>query len=226
MSINSSGSITFIPISTFVGTLNYNYSVCDPFTCTSGIISISVSQGTVSGSNNPPTATNLTFSGFKNLAISGTITGFEDIDNELLTVRLLTTGTGLMSLNANGRFTYIPVPNFTGLNVKYYSVCDPHQACVTAQIVFSIAGGNVITTLSSIVESNTEPNYVYPNPSFGIIKIDANSNEVLLIYNLVGEKLFSKTMQIGINTIDISYLPKGIYFYSSGLNKGKLLLTD
>lgn len=57
---------------------------------------------------------------------------------------------------------------------------------------------------------------LYPNPSNdGIIYIsnEANSNSTLVIYNLIGDKVYSDFI-LGRNTkrIDLSSLPKGIYF--------------
>jgi hypothetical protein len=56
---------------------------------------------------------------------------------------------------------------------------------------------------------------VFPNPSNGLfsIKHESNQQQTIEIFNLTGEKIYSKTNNFkATNDIDISNSPKGIYF--------------
>ncbi len=65
----------------------------------------------------------------------------------------------------------------------------------------------------------------YPNPVVGEIVVDyAGMDEAkMLLYNIVGECVFQKELNNGINNIDISYLPKGIYMIKISAAKGSIL---
>jgi len=57
---------------------------------------------------------------------------------------------------------------------------------------------------------------VYPNPSSDIIHFEMNEKNqasVLEIYSVEGKKIINSILQSGINTLNITHLQKGIYFY-------------
>ncbi len=69
---------------------------------------------------------------------------------------------------------------------------------------------------------------VYPNPATSIITIEATpefTTETIAFYNLMGQNVLTNQIHSGLNTIDVSVLPKGIYIYKtqSGIN-GKLVI--
>ncbi|MBI3500659.1 MAG: T9SS type A sorting domain-containing protein [Bacteroidetes bacterium] len=89
-----------------------------------------------------------------------------------------------------------------------------------------VSTGGIETTLCLTVGTNENNHannsvYVSPNPSTGIFQIQmdnvkwlmANGNTSINIYNLLGEKIFTSTINHQTSTIDISNEPKGIYFY-------------
>ncbi|WP_299117197.1 LamG-like jellyroll fold domain-containing protein [uncultured Winogradskyella sp.] len=65
--------------------------------------------------------------------------------------------------------------------------------------------------------SNTDFNFsnysIYPNPTNSILNIKGlKTSEEVEIYNISGQKLFTKTIDLSKNTIDVSQLSTGIYF--------------
>jgi hypothetical protein len=105
------------------------------------------------------------------------------------------------------------------------------------------ASGNVIgeiyavltsTTLATNIASNNidvTNVYVYPNPTTGVVKIDFNIFEEtkLTVYNITGQKLFTKTVNDKTTTIDLSNLSNGVYYLQvkneGGVNTEKIILN-
>lgn len=63
----------------------------------------------------------------------------------------------------------------------------------------------------------------YPNPSTGIVQIDINESAEIDIYNLLNERVFHKSISSDINIIDLSQLPKGLYFLNL-INKQRTVI--
>jgi len=67
----------------------------------------------------------------------------------------------------------------------------------------------------------------YPNPASGVFNVDmtTNSNTTsLVIYNILGEKVITKSLTNGLNKVAIDKLNNGVYFYSI-LNKNDIIET-
>ena len=64
----------------------------------------------------------------------------------------------------------------------------------------------------------TPLNYsVYPNPASNLFNINANTNGNAVqvkIFNIMGELVAKETITDGLNTINVSSLTNGVYFYS------------
>lgn len=78
----------------------------------------------------------------------------------------------------------------------------------------SIFPSQLITSTTKII-SNSNELKVYPNPSTNIITIEAQFNEnygTLRIFNINGQELIKQIVKQKETQIDISKLPKGIYF--------------
>ena len=62
----------------------------------------------------------------------------------------------------------------------------------------------------------------YPNPANAEFNIDFNGvtggNYNVALYNLLGEEVGRRSLTNGLNTIDVSHLNNGVYFYSILLN--------
>jgi hypothetical protein len=71
----------------------------------------------------------------------------------------------------------------------------------------------VFETNQSVSNNSKLDSYIYPNPSNGIINISLTSNEktVVSLFNALGQKIYSKTLNNIYSTLDFSNYPKGIY---------------
>ena len=53
---------------------------------------------------------------------------------------------------------------------------------------------------------------VYPNPTNGMVQIEIAEQAILQIFNSIGVLVSTQDLQKGLNQIDISQFPSGIYF--------------
>lgn len=65
---------------------------------------------------------------------------------------------------------------------------------------------------------------VFPNPSYGIINIKSviSQNYFLSIYDAVGRKISSKSYKNTVESINMNYLSKGVYFFKFTTEKGEI----
>ncbi|WP_027418390.1 T9SS type A sorting domain-containing protein [Crocinitomix catalasitica] len=73
------------------------------------------------------------------------------------------------------------------------------------------------------IENNETTFSIYPNPNNGIFKIDGvYAGEDLRIIDLTGKIVFEEQLKNTIETINISFLPAGIYFLAINHSKQKI----
>jgi hypothetical protein len=66
----------------------------------------------------------------------------------------------------------------------------------------------------SVIENNSQKINVFPNPAQNILNIEISNNStynLVSIYNLQGQKVFTKKLKFEDNSIQIEFLPEGIY---------------
>ena len=140
-SVNTTtGAITYTPNAGFIGTDTYKYVVCDSLSrCDTAIQQITIL---------PPTSPNLTQAtdDYNTITQGGTATGnvlLNDQDpqknTQSVTPKVDTIpGVGILTLGANGNYTFVPVPGFNGpVNVPY-EVCDNGTPVACAQATLYI----------------------------------------------------------------------------------------
>ena len=148
VTLNSDGSFIYIPTDpTFTGTDQFVYSVCDtgsPQACDEATVYI-----TIGGEPNTTDAIDDINDTLVNTPVSGNVlTNDEDLQGDEQTVT--TTGTiptaegGSVVLNADGSYTYTPLPGFVGTDSFQYSIIDDGnpQATDTANVVIEVRDGN------------------------------------------------------------------------------------
>ena len=79
-------------------------------------------------------------------------------------------------------------------------------------------------TMVSESESNSSMD-VYPNPTKGLVKIEAENIQGISIYNLLGEKLFESSVNGNVFEYDFGGLEKGLYMIKIEISKGFLTKT-
>lgn len=64
---------------------------------------------------------------------------------------------------------------------------------------------------------NSTPLLVYPNPSKGLINIQkVGDPETITVFDLTGRKVYEHEF---LNSINLSFLTKGVYFVKTDLNQ-------
>ena len=125
-----------------VGTQTICVQVCDAAgLCDTAHITIHVTP-----TNQAPVATNDINNTIKNTPTNGTVL-VNDIDPDFntLTASLITPAQhGILTLNPNGTYTYVPVTGFIGTDSAFYKVCDNGvpSLCDTAMVVIEIREPN------------------------------------------------------------------------------------
>lgn len=92
---------------------------------------------------------------------------------------------------------------------------------MTNQITFD---GISCTSLNVEEKKNSISYRLYPNPALNNLNIEIlnNENHSINIYNIAGKKMFSVELNQGLNQLDISSVPSGIYIYQILNDKGVL----
>ncbi len=148
--------ITYSPNLNFNGLDSICLTVCDngiPALCDNTIIRI-----TVTPVNDPPVAVNNSYTTTENTnVVTNSSTGVRPNDNDNADgnpVTSLTVNTtpvippvnGTVTLNSDGSFTYIPNPNYNGLDSFQYQICDAGtplpSLCDTATVYITITNVN------------------------------------------------------------------------------------
>lgn len=81
-------------------------------------------------------------------------------------------------------------------------------AIQSGQIIKTITGGGILDIKN--IPFDTLHSLIYPNPNDGHFTINIDKVNSILIYNSIGSLVYSSVN--GLNEIDISNFPKGLYF--------------
>ncbi len=137
VTINSDGSVRYVPAGDYSGLDAFTYQACDPSdACSTANVSL-----TVTPVNDPPTAT-----GPDTVTVASgdtTVTGqaqATDPENDPLTYTVHTDVThGTLDLHPDGTFTYTRVGTFHGDDTFTFKVCDPNNDCDTYTTTVHVA---------------------------------------------------------------------------------------
>ncbi len=219
LSVLSNGSYTFTGIPNFNGTIPFTITLCDPYTCTSSIVTIIVNP-----TNDAPVAKNIIIIATEDAPpVTGTISGTSisnasndvfDIDNATLTITSINaqaTGNGIIQLNANGTYSFtvnsgltLPLGQILTETIPY-SVCDLNT-CTSANLLITIVGiNNAPVALNKT--ASTDPGVLVT-----IQGIATDSDNDILTYSIVNVIVNSSVSGTPIATINsttgvVSYTP-------------------
>lgn len=91
-------------------------------------------------------------------------------------------------------------------------------------VLFS-GGGEFNILIVNISELNGLDLKVYPNPVQNQLNIDANERLNLILTDAVGREVMSFTTSVGVNQVDVSSLPSGVYLLNSaGVTFAKVIV--
>jgi hypothetical protein len=128
VTIDASGNVTYTPqidpiTGQPLGGNTVTYKVCDagsPVKCDTATIYL-----TVAPSPTQPLAVNDINSTLKNTPVTGTVLTNDDTKGLPVTVSQLTSALhGILTINPNGTYGYIPANNFTGKDSVQYQICN------------------------------------------------------------------------------------------------------
>ncbi|MBK9760425.1 MAG: tandem-95 repeat protein [Flavobacteriales bacterium] len=143
LNFNNDGTFTWTPNANFNGSVSFTYTLCDPSNaCDNETVTINVG-----GTNDTPVANDDGFSTPEDNTLNANVTGNDtDADGDVLTFTVVSGGTaaanGVLTLNANGSFSYVPNANFNGAVSFTYQACDPSNACDPAAVVITVTPVN------------------------------------------------------------------------------------
>jgi gliding motility-associated-like protein len=145
LSLNSNGTYTYTPFANYSGSDSFVYEVCDngsPVQCATASVSI-----TVNAIADVPVATNDNYSTNEDVLLNGAsvLLNDSDGDGDLLSVNttpISNVTNGLLVLNSDGTFIYIPGLNYSGSDSFVYEVCDGGLNCTTATAIITIIAVN------------------------------------------------------------------------------------
>jgi hypothetical protein len=175
LSLNADGGFSYVPNAGFTGSDSFSYQASnggppsDP-----AIVTL-----TVSATNRPPTAVSDSYAGLAGSTLTvqapGILGNDTDPDGGALSAVLVSgTASGVLALNPNGGFSYVPAAGFTGTDSFTYHVSDGalqsnvvtvtltvgtgHQPPIAANDSYTAPAGSTLTVPAPGVLSNdTDP---------------------------------------------------------------------
>ncbi|WP_052306882.1 Ig-like domain-containing protein [Chitinophaga pinensis] len=145
--IPANGSVTVNADGTFVYTPNADYVGADAFTVVisdgnGGTTTVTVNI-TVTAVNDAPTGTDLNLTMAEDNPLNGTVVGV-DADNDPLTYVIGATNpaNGIVTVNTDGTFVYIPNPNFNGIDAFTVVISDGNGGTATVTVNITVTPVN------------------------------------------------------------------------------------
>lgn len=92
---------------------------------------------------------------------------------------------------------------------RYYIIDETDTKLDSVDVLFTFAVG--------IEEEQNLTVSLYPNPATSIVNIELNetvNNVNFNLYNVLGDRVMDRKLNAGNNSVNVSNLPNGVYFYS------------
>ncbi len=143
VSLQPDGSFSYTPTPGYTGNDSFTYNAFDGLLA-SNVATVAIK---VTGANSAPVAVNDVFTTAEDATLTaaapGVLNNDTDADGDPLSVIGVTTTThGTLSLNANGTFSYVPAPNFNGVDGFSYKVNDGTLNSNVANVVINVSPVN------------------------------------------------------------------------------------
>lgn len=133
-----------------------------------------------------------------------------------------------LTINASGAASYLWNNGSTGSSILVSPTTNTVYgvtATGTNGCSYYAAKSVTVTDCTSIAESKSVEGIIkfYPNPTSGALSVDAYENTSLKLINVTGQIVLIKELSEGVNTLDLTLLPKGIYFAKTKTQTVKLI---
>jgi Bacterial Ig domain len=144
--INANGTYTYTPNVGFIGEDSIIYRVCNvEGICDNAILKLNVLNSPPNGTgNDAPIANDDVVTTFQGTTVTGNVK-VNDMDPEGNTLTVNTTpilapAHGVLTLNADGTFTFVPENGFYGTDIFKYQICDngTPSKCDTATVTIKV----------------------------------------------------------------------------------------
>ena len=139
--LNGDGSFTYNPANNYNGSDTFQYTACDLSNgCDTALVTI-----TITPVNDAPVANDDLYSTSDTNILTGNVTDNDsDPEGDALTASLITNTThGILTLNADGSFTYDADNGYVGTDSFEYQICDTGGLCDTAVVIIEVGVGNL-----------------------------------------------------------------------------------
>lgn len=137
---SASGAVTYVPDPNYYGPDSFSFTVCGPTgACDTGTVTLAVAPV-----NDPPVTAAQDVWTREDTNLSIQLAG-SDVDGDALTFAILSAPTHgtLVGFNpATGGLTYVPEPNYSGLDALTFTVCDAAGACSQATVTIDVVEVN------------------------------------------------------------------------------------
>lgn len=84
---------------------------------------------------------------------------------------------------------------------------------------------NIVDPTTIAENQNVESVKIYPNPVVDVLNFEGLKSKTVLLYDLKGNLLLTKEISAtnGYGSVDLTFLPPGVYFYRAGNSAGKFI---
>lgn len=154
LNLQNTGGFVYTPNAGFFGTDTFTYKAND------GALDSNVVTVSITVTNNPPTATDDSYSTIRNTPLTinapGVLANDTDVNNDSLTaIQISNPSHGTATMNTNGGFTYTPTPNYSGVDSFTYKVNDGAVDSNVATVTLNVNAGSPVTlTVTRTADTN------------------------------------------------------------------------
>jgi autotransporter-associated beta strand protein/parallel beta-helix repeat protein len=181
LTLNADGSFSYVPATNFHGTDSFTYQAADgAVTSNIAMVTLTVVDTTV------PVANPDAYSTSENATLTvpastGVLANDTDADNDTLTAALVSGPShGMLTLNADGSFSYVPTTNFHGNDSFTYTASDGTNTSNTATVTLTVT--NIIIPVANPDAYSTPENTVLTVPAAtGVLANDTGNTPLTAI---------------------------------------------
>jgi VCBS repeat-containing protein len=150
--VNADGTFTYVPVANYHGSDSFTFVVNDG-TTDSAAASVTI---TVDSVNDAPVANSLDFTTPLNSELDGALTG-SDVDGDTLTFAVGEQAAhGMVTVNSDGTFSYVPDTNYHGNDSFTYVVNDGTVDSVPATVTITVNSVPMANPLTIDTDEDTE----------------------------------------------------------------------
>ncbi len=211
LTLNANGSFVYTPVANYFGTDTFTYRASDGL-LTSGLATVTI---TIASVNDVPVARAESYSTDQdvtlNIAAGGVLSNDTDGDGEAMNAVLVSAPAhGTLTLNADGSFSYVPTPGYSGADSFVYLAADATSSSLATTVnltvipfvpgakffvvdgdrraTFQYGGDGSSLSNSALTKADSKPRGIASNAT-GTIQWVIDGAGVVYIYNNTGALL-------------------------------------